>query len=77
MKNALKTAGLLAGLGALFMVIGAAIGGTSGLAIGLVLGVAFCGGSYWFSDKLAIRAAKIVTKSDASPLAFSGSLRSL
>ena len=63
MKNALKTAGLLAGLGALFMVIGAAIGGTSGLAIGLLLGVAFCGGSYWFSDKLAIRAAKAVTVS--------------
>lgn len=60
MRNALKTAGLLAGLGALFMVIGAAVGGTSGLAIGLLLGVAFCGGSYWFSDKLAIKAARAV-----------------
>jgi heat shock protein HtpX len=58
MNNGLKTAVLLAGLGALFMGIGAAFGGTSGLAIGLVIGLALCGGTYWFSDKLAIASAR-------------------
>ena len=58
MRNAFKTAVLLAGLGALFMLIGGAIGGTGGLVIGLGLGVVFCGGSYWFSDTMAIKAAR-------------------
>ena len=55
-KNAVKTVVLLAGFGVLFMVVGSFFG-TQGLVIGLVLGLLFVGGSYWFSDKLAIRAA--------------------
>src|SRR5204862_1573953 len=58
MRNALKTAVLLAVLGALFMGVGLLLGGTSGLVIGLAIGLVFCGGSYWFSDKLAIKAAR-------------------
>jgi len=55
-KNSVKTAALLAGLGVLFMAVGSLFG-TGGLVIGLALGLAVVGGSYWFSDKLAIRAA--------------------
>ena len=63
MRNALKTAVLLALLGALFMVIGRVLGGTTGLVLGLGFGLLFCGGSYWFSDKLAIKAARAVPAS--------------
>jgi heat shock protein HtpX len=54
--NSIKTAALLAGFGILFVAIGSFFG-TQGLVIGLVLGLVFVGGSYWFSDKLAVRAA--------------------
>ena len=45
LTNTLKTTVLLAGLGALFMGIGAAIGGGAGLAIGLVIGLAGAAGA--------------------------------
>ena len=57
-KNTMKTAVLLAGLGGLLILAGDLIWGTNGAIIGLVLGVVFAGGSYWFSDKLAIAASK-------------------
>src|ERR671919_1654001 len=55
--NTFKTFVLLAFLGALFMGIGA-IFGTGGLIIGAVLALLFVGGSYWFSDKIAVAAAR-------------------
>jgi heat shock protein HtpX len=55
-RNNVKTVVLLAVLGALFMGVGA-IFGKGGLVIGLILGLVFVGGSYWFSDKIAVRAA--------------------
>ena len=57
MKNNLKTAALLAGLGGLCMAVGS-IWGRSGLVMGLVIGLVMTAGSYWFSDKLAIAAAR-------------------
>ena len=57
-KNTIKTYVLLAALGGLLVVVGGLIGGGNGAVIGLVIGVLFCGGSYWFSDTLAIKAAR-------------------
>ena len=65
----MKTFVLLAAFGGLFMVIGAFFGQT-GLVIGLVLALAMVGGSYWFSDKLAVASAgaKPVDERDAPEL---------
>lgn len=57
MRNTLKTTVLLAGLGGLMVLIGSFFG-TGGAIIGLALGLVFVGGSYWFSDKIAIKAAR-------------------
>jgi heat shock protein HtpX len=68
-KNNSKTFVLLAFLGALFLGVGSFFG-QGGLLIGLVLGVVFVGGSYWFSDKVAVKAAraKPVTEQEAPKL---------
>jgi heat shock protein HtpX len=57
MKNNLKTTVLLAGMAGLILFAGSFFG-QAGLFIGLVLALVMVGGSYWFSDKLAIRAAR-------------------
>lgn len=59
MKNTLKTTMLLATMGGLIMFI-ASFWGSGGLTIGLLLALALVGGSYWMSDKLAIRSARAV-----------------
>ncbi len=64
-KNTLKTTVLLAGLGGLFILFGQIAGGTGGAMIGLAIGLLFVGGSYWKSDKLAIKAAKAVPATEA------------
>lgn len=68
-KNTAKTAVLLAALGGLIVTIAGVLGGGSSgsLTIGLLFAFAMVGGSYWFSDKLALRAAnaRIITKTDA------------
>ncbi len=63
-KNTIKTYTLLAALGGLLMVIGSFFG-RGGLFIGLALGLVFVGGSYWFSDKLAIKSARAVPVTEA------------
>ncbi len=63
-KNNVKTVVLLTALAALFMGVGAFFG-QGGFIIGLILGIVFVGGSYWFSDKIAVRAAGAVPVSEA------------
>ena len=63
-KNTFKTYVLLAALGGLLVFAGSFFG-RGGAFIGLFLGLAIVGGSYWFSDKLAIRAARAVPASEA------------
>ena len=58
MFKSAKTFILLAGLSGLMLVVGSSIGGQSGLVIALGLALAMNVGSYWFSDKLAIRMAR-------------------
>ena len=55
--NTLKTYILLAGLGGLLVLAGSFFG-RGGAIIGLLIGLVFVGGSYWFSDKLAIKASR-------------------
>ena len=66
---ALRTTLLLAGLGGLLVVIGALIGGPQGalgfLVFALLLNLVF----YWFSDKIALRAARAQPVSRRTTLA--------
>jgi heat shock protein HtpX len=55
MFNLLKTAVLMAAITALFMAIGAALGGRAGMVLALGVAVAMNFFSYWFSDKLVLR----------------------
>lgn len=56
-SNITKTVVLLASIGGLLVAVGQLLGGGSGAVIGLVLGLVVVGGSYWFSDRLALRSA--------------------
>jgi heat shock protein HtpX len=58
-KNTIKTYTLLAALGGMLVLVGSFFG-RGGAFIGLMIGLAFVGGSYWFSDKIAIRTARAV-----------------
>ena len=53
--NALRTTLLLAALTALLVLVGKALGGTAGMAIGLVFAGVMNIGSYWYSDRLVLR----------------------
>lgn len=55
MFNLFKTAVLMAAITALFMAIGAVMGGRIGMMLALGLAVAMNFFSYWFSDKLVLR----------------------
>src|SRR5690606_22302501 len=53
--SGLKTAVLLGGLSGLFLLIGGAIGGQSGLVVAFAFALLMNAGSYWFSDKIVLR----------------------
>jgi heat shock protein HtpX len=55
MFNLLKTAVLMAAITALFMAIGAMIGGRAGMMVALAVAVGMNFFSYWFSDKMVLR----------------------
>jgi len=57
-KNTIKTYVLLAFLGGVMVIVGGLIGGGNGAVIGLLIGLVFTMGSYWFSDTIAIKAAR-------------------
>ena len=63
MANNLKALVLLVVLSGILLLIGGAVGGMTGLVIALIFALAMNIGSYWFSDKLALKAsgAKEVT----------------
>ena len=59
MLNNVKTAALLAAMGGIIMAIGGIVGrGSGGVMVGLVIALFMVGGSYWFSDKIAIASAR-------------------
>jgi heat shock protein HtpX len=64
-RNTFKTYVLLAAIGALLIVVGFAIGQTTGAVIGLLIGLAITAASYWFSDTIAIKAARAVPVTEA------------
>jgi len=55
MFNLLKTAVLMAAITALFMAIGAWVGGQQGMLLALVVALGLNFFSYWFSDKLVLK----------------------
>jgi heat shock protein HtpX len=68
--NGLKTAALLAVLTALLVLIGGALGGRGGMVIAFMFAVIMNMGSYWFSDKIALKmaGAREVTEDEAPEL---------
>jgi heat shock protein HtpX len=68
-KNTMKTTVLLAALGGFIVTVAGLLGGGSSGAvmIGVVIALVMVGGSYWFSDKLALKSAKavVITENDA------------
>jgi heat shock protein HtpX len=55
MFNLMKTAILMAAITALFMAIGAMIGGRTGMVIALLVAVGMNFYSYWFSDQMVLK----------------------
>ena len=59
-RNTAKTFVLLAAIGGIFVLLGSVFGGVGGAVIGLAIAFAITGASYWYSDRIAIKAAHAV-----------------
>ncbi len=66
MFKSFKTFVLLAGLSGLFLAAGQSLGGSGGLMTALVFSLAMNVGTYWFSDRLAIKMARAVPAAAAT-----------
>jgi heat shock protein HtpX len=77
MFNLVKTAILMAAITALFMGVGALIGGQTGMLIALVVAVGMNFYSYWFSDKLVLKMYNAREVDAASAPQFYGMVREL
>lgn len=68
--NRIKTVMLLAALTALFLFIGQALGGRTGLVVAIVFAGVMNFASYWWSDKIVLRmyGAQEISESDAPEL---------
>ncbi|MEZ4615909.1 MAG: zinc metalloprotease HtpX [Caldilineaceae bacterium] len=53
--NSFKTVLLLGALTGMFLLIGSAVGGQTGMILAFVMAIAMNMGAWWFSDKLALR----------------------
>ena len=78
-KNTFKTTILLASMGGLIVAIAGILGGGSSgsVMIGLVMALVMVGGSYWFSDSLALKSAKAQVITEADHPEFYGMIRDL
>ncbi|MBZ0289491.1 MAG: zinc metalloprotease HtpX [Anaerolineae bacterium] len=68
--NMVKTTLLLGGLTGLLVLIGSALGGTSGMVIAFIFAILMNMGAWWFSDSIALRlsSAKEVSVEEAPAL---------
>jgi heat shock protein HtpX len=78
-KNTFKTTILLAAMGGLIVGVASVLGGGSSGAvmIGLIMALVMVGGSYWFSDTLALKSAKARIITEADHPEFYGMVRDL
>ena len=77
MFNLMKTAILMAAITALFMAMGALIGGRAGMSFALLLALGMNFFSYWFSDKLVLRMYNAQEVDEASAPQFHRLVRDL
>jgi heat shock protein HtpX len=77
MFNLLKTAVLMAAITALFMAIGAMIGGRAGMMLALLIALGLNFFSYWFSDKIVLRMVNAREVDDSTAPGFVRIVREL